>query len=828
MAESYKGLTVKFGADYSSLSGALSSIGKESSSAARELKQVQSALKLDPGNTTLLGKQQEAYAKQVAATKQKLDAYKDAYGQLEAKQASGAELTDREKVQYQNLSTSIATTEARLKSYTEKLASATASVQAHESALGKVGTKLQEVGSKTETAGTTIKSAGTVMTTASVAAGAAAMSAWSQVDAAQDSAVAKTGATGEAAEELGQTVSNVAAQAPGDWSTIGDAVGSVEQRFNVTGEAAENLSTQFLQFSDNMNVDVSTAVDGVGRSMDAFNVPADQATNVLGVFEDTSQRTGASIDTLISSVDTNGAAFREMGLSLDDSVTLLGNFEQAGIPIETMLPGLKRAMVNCQQSGQDMGMSMSDLATRLQDPTQRAQAAQDAIDLFGSRSAGAFIDAAESGRLNLGGLDGTLDSFGNKVSETFDATVDGPDKMKFAFKSLQSALAQIGAQLAPVIGSLATHVQNLAKSFQNLPESTKKTISSLILFGATVGPVLIVIGTLMTKLKPLGDTLVQLATKVAGLKTATSGIGGVISGLGAGPLAAIIIAIAAVAASVKYLWDTNESFRNNLTQAWGTITSALQPAQEAFGRVGESIQRVLTVAQPVFDVLANIIGGVFVAAVDSAAAVVGGAIAGISGAFEMVQGVIETVVGIVVGIFTGDWSTALNGAQTVAQGFVDGVTGIFNGLSGIVQGVVDGVVGMFTHCFDSIHVPTFHVDGGFNLDPANFQLPSISFYAQGGIVDQATLGVFGEAGTEINAPLDKAPQLIADTMAKLGTNVGGMSKSDMAAAVASGVSDALKSGGVGIFVDGKQLNDSLAGYADIKFGRMQTLGGALV
>jgi hypothetical protein len=55
-----------------------------------------------------------------------------------------------------------------------------------------------------------------------------------------------------------------------------------------------------------------------------------------------------------------------------------------------------------------------------------------------------------------------------------------------------------------------------------------------------------------------------------------------------------------------------------------------------------------------------------------------------------------------------------------------------------------------------------------------------------------------------------------------------MSKSDMAAAVASGVSDALKSGGVGIFVDGKQLNDSLAGYADIKFGRMQSLGGALV
>ena len=94
MAEDYKGLTLKFSADYSDLTSALSGIGKQASSAQAQLRRVQSALKMDPGNTALLAKQQEALASKVSATKSKIDAYKDALAVLDDKQAQGETLTE--------------------------------------------------------------------------------------------------------------------------------------------------------------------------------------------------------------------------------------------------------------------------------------------------------------------------------------------------------------------------------------------------------------------------------------------------------------------------------------------------------------------------------------------------------------------------------------------------------------------------------------------------------------------------------------------------------------------------------------------------------------
>lgn len=146
MAEDYKGLTLKFSADYSDLTSALSGISKQASSAQAQLRRVQSALKLDPGNTALLAKQQEALASKVSATRSKIDAYKDALSVLDDKQAKGEALTEKQKKQYEQLQTSIATTEARLKSYTKQLETARVEYSAQESALGKLGTKLEDVG----------------------------------------------------------------------------------------------------------------------------------------------------------------------------------------------------------------------------------------------------------------------------------------------------------------------------------------------------------------------------------------------------------------------------------------------------------------------------------------------------------------------------------------------------------------------------------------------------------------------------------------------------------------------------------------------------------
>ncbi len=61
MADAYKGLTVRLGADTTALSKALRSAKGEVSGVAGELRRLERALKLDPGNAKLLAQQQEDY-----------------------------------------------------------------------------------------------------------------------------------------------------------------------------------------------------------------------------------------------------------------------------------------------------------------------------------------------------------------------------------------------------------------------------------------------------------------------------------------------------------------------------------------------------------------------------------------------------------------------------------------------------------------------------------------------------------------------------------------------------------------------------------------------
>lgn len=82
----------------------------------------------------------------------------------------------------------------------------------------------------------------------------------------------------------------------------------------------------------------------------------------------------------------------------------------------------------------------------------------------------------------------------------------------------------------------------------------------------------------------------------------------------------------------------------------------------------------------------------------------------------------------------------------------------WNNFMSFVADLPGQIVDFFSHIpewigdiFSSIHVPTLHLEGEFNLDPAHFSLPRISFYGAGGFSQGETL-VYGERGTELMWP----------------------------------------------------------------------------
>lgn len=533
MAGKIRGITIELGADASGVLDSLKSVNAEIKSTQSQIKDVDKLLKLDPSNTELLTQKTKLLQEQIENTKEKLQALKDAQADMDA---NGV---DKNSDQYQALQREIIATEQELKNLESTAGSGSA-------ALAKISTVTGEIGEKMEAAGKKMS----VVSAAIVALGAAAVSAFNEVDEGSDIVIKKTGATGEAAEELEQSYKNVAKGIVADWSDIGSAVGEVNTRFKVTGEDLEDLSDQFLKFADINEMDVTSAVSGVDMAMKTFNVDQSEAQNVMGLLSKTSQDTGISMDTLLGLLQSSGATLKEMGLDLDDSVTLMGNFEAAGIDSNTMLTKMSKAATYFSQRGLDMNEGLSDLIARLQDSSTESEATAEAYEIFGSKAGLAFITAAKEGKLSISDLSTSMSDYGDVVENTYQQTLDGTDSMKLAWQNMQLGLAELGSAigdtLAPIMEKITGVIQSVVDWFTNLDDGTKETIVTIGLLVAAIGPLLVIGGKVMSGI---------------------SSITGALSAMGSSTFGPIGIAIAAVAALVAGVVALQQGLHNAYLEA---------------------------------------------------------------------------------------------------------------------------------------------------------------------------------------------------------------------------------------------------------------------
>ena len=153
MAGYIKGVTIEFGADTSKLNSALKKTQGTINKTQAELKQINRALKFNPGNATLLRQKFELLQQSVKETSLKLKQLKDMQRQMDA---AGV---DKTSAQYRQLEREIVKTESQLKQAEGALKQ-----------FGSVGKQQAlAVGQAFQTAGNKIKSAGrTITTTVSV------------------------------------------------------------------------------------------------------------------------------------------------------------------------------------------------------------------------------------------------------------------------------------------------------------------------------------------------------------------------------------------------------------------------------------------------------------------------------------------------------------------------------------------------------------------------------------------------------------------------------------------------------------------------------------
>ncbi|WP_288820903.1 phage tail tape measure protein [uncultured Allobaculum sp.] len=667
MAGNIKGITLEINGSTTKLVDALKAPIKQSRELQSSLKNVNAALKLDPKNVDLLNQKQQLLSKTIGSTKEELTLLKDAQKQYID---SGKDLTGTE---YTELERKIATTQRTLENLEAQQNNFNGSVQA-------MGMKLGEFGEKTEKVGTAM-----LPVTAGVSALAAgSVAAFNEIDEGYDIIITKTGATGEAAESLQKSMDSVFGSLPTSAADAGIAIGEVNTRFGLTGESLEQLSSQFILFAQINETDLNGAIGSVNKNLQIFGLGAEDAQGYLGLLTTQAQATGISVDDLMNSVQKNGPVFKEMGLSIDESVNLLAQFEKNGVNAESALAGLKKAQQNATAEGKNLSQSLGETMEAIKGASSETEALQIATELFGKKGALEMTQAIREGRFSVDELASGLDDFKSTVTDTFEGTQDAPDKLTTAMNNLKIAGKEIGetllTALAPVFEKLVNAAKKLAEWFSSLSDGQKEMILVAGGLAAAIGPVLIAIGKMSTGLSALITYFGSAETMGGKLIAALGGI--------SAPVVAVAAAVAALVAAFVHLWNTNEEFRAKITEIWNSIVEAFQNffqgIVDRLNALGFQFKDITEVLKTLWDGFCAFLAPVF------------------EGAFQFIATTLETILNVLTGLFdvfsglfTGNWVLLWQGVKEVFEGIWNGIKDWFDNILNTMKDILDVVCGWF-------------------------------------------------------------------------------------------------------------------------------------
>lgn len=589
-----QGITIEIGGDTTKLTSALSAVDKSLSTTQKALKDVNKLLKLDPGNVDLLKQKQGYLTQAISDTEAKLKTEKEALKQLKDSDTSGT-VSEKQKA----LEREIAATEKSLEG-----------LKAEYKEFGSVASQqLKTAGDKIKGMGDKVTEVGKGLTknvTAPIAAvGAGAVASWKEVDEALDIVTKKTGASGQALEDMQTTAKSIATTIPTSFETAASAVGEVNTRFGVTGTALESLSTKFIKFADLNDKDVSDSIDSVQKAMAAMNVDIDDADDFLDALNTAAQQSGIDVDTLTSSITTNAAAFEDMGMSAGDTVEFLAGVETSGVEVNTVMTGLKKALASAAKEGKPTSEALKDVQKSIKGAKTDTDATRIAIDLFGTKAGPAIAKAVRDGKLSFDSFGKDLDSYAGSVEDTFEATKDPLDDVTIAMNQMKELGADIVETSAPLITTametLRDVIKDLSEKWNSLNEDQKQMIVKVALVVAALGPVVTVIGTIVGGVGSLISgigSIVGLITgaggAVAAAGSATAAVGGVTAAVGAGGAAAggggLIAALGGLAAAAAPFLIAGAVIVG-IVAATALIIKNWDKIKEAAKKLGEAVKK---------------------------------------------------------------------------------------------------------------------------------------------------------------------------------------------------------------------------------------------
>lgn len=340
-----------------------------------------------------------------------------------------------------------------------------------EQAADKSGLLANVLGGAGTLALTAFAAAAAAAVAATVAIGGAAFAAAVQLDGAFDDIQTGTGATGAELKELKDSFRDVFATVPADAGAVSDVLTELNRRLDLSGDVLEDTAATVLEFSRLTGGDATMSTQLLTRVMGDWGIANEDTAKTLDLMFMAGQETGASIDGLMQKAVQFGAPMRLMGFSLEDTIALLGKWEQEGVNTELVMGSLRIAAGKFADAGKPLRDSLLETFDSIQNNTDATAALALGMDVFGARAGPDMVAAIREGRFEFEDLLVALEGSEGAILETADATADFGEKFTLLKNQATLALEPLGMSLMNIAGIILDRLGPIIENI--LPTLTK-------------------------------------------------------------------------------------------------------------------------------------------------------------------------------------------------------------------------------------------------------------------------------------------------------------------------------------------------------------------
>lgn len=773
MAGDIKGITIEFRGETTKLSKALNKIKDETKGVDTSLKDVNKALKFNPGNVELLGQKQIELKRKIEQTKEKLEAFKEAQRSLDA---SGVDKTSSE---YMEVRRNIIQAESQAKYFNAELKKTEAAI----SPLGKLGSQFQDVGGKITAAGHALAPLSKLGAAVAGGLGALAVKA------------------GRAADDL---------------NTLSKTSGINTQQLQLYAASAdlvdvsvEDMAKSQTKLKKNM-LSASQGTGDAARAFDMLGVNVKGADGHLRNQDEVFQEVIQKLGTMSNETERDALAMQIFG---KNATALNPMIEDMGKTYKLVTDTMKKNKIKfVDQETLDQANAFNDQIDIMK------FIATTAFQQIGSKLAAYLVPAITKVQEVFSHFMGIISNLSGRTLAIITGIGGGfaviaptllivgglVTKMGLAFSGLSKIMPGLGAGLKGVFGflkanpiiliisaiaALALILSKTGLSVEELSGKINGFITSVVgkLPGIVNGIVALlprVLDAILKMLPVIIDAAVTLFTAIVNalpqiIPQLIQGFVTLINGLvSAMPTLIPILVNGAVTlfqAIVNALPQIIPLVIQGFTSLVTTLINAMPTLipiliQGAITLFIEIVKAIPVVAQALIAALPLIIDAFKTGLANLLPAIWTGIKNTMVSIFGSIVNAARDKLNAIKDTFVNIWNSIKQTTANVWEGIKNAIMTPINGAANLVKAAIDKIKGLFNFRFKWPHLPLPHFSISGSINPLSKSFPpkiGVSWYKEGGIFDKPSLIGVGEAGREAVLPTHKLDKFLDDAVKRV-------------------------------------------------------------